>query len=470
MPFLTVFLWTDILIYALLSVVISSVFYIRRHPHLRAPWKFVFQRKRGVISVMILLCYVFIGLLDSVHFRQALPTENSTDTQHYSTEILTVLDLAILPLRQNIEKTYSAPFATRLFVREMEYSADGKADFVFSKLNFAGLHLADEDDKWADVQHSIMMSTLSSLLTWLVILLFITTVWAKKKQVNIVFVMKKVAANQSDYPLKTVFAILLVILVFCFSLVTLSADYHILGTDKVGQDVLYQTLKSIRTGLVIGTLTTLVMLPLALFMGIAAGYFKGWIDDVIQYIYTTLNSIPGVLLIAAAVLMLQVYMNNHPESFATIAERADMRLLFLCIILGLTSWTGLCRILRGETLKLREAEYVLAARALGAGSLTILHRHILPNLMHIVMIAIVLDFSGLVLAEAVLSYVGVGVDPSMISWGNMINSARLEMARDPVVWWSLTAAFISMFILVLAANLFADVVRDAFDPRMQVTQ
>ena len=86
--------------------------------------------------------------------------------------------------------------------------------------------------------------------------------------------------------------------------------------------------------------------------------------------------------------------------------------------------------------------------------------------MHLVIVAIVLDFSGLVLAEAVLSYVGVGVDPSMISWGNMINSARLEMAREPVVWWSLMAAFLLMFILVLAANLFADTVRDAFDPRV----
>jgi peptide/nickel transport system permease protein len=252
-----------------------------------------------------------------------------------------------------------------------------------------------------------------------------------------------------------------------FNLIALSADYHVFGTDKVGQDVLYQALKSVRTGLVIGTLTTLVMLPLAIMLGIAAGYFRGWIDDIIQYIYTTLNSIPGVLLIAAAVLILQVYMNNNPEQFETIAERADMRLLFLCIILGVTSWTGLCRILRAETLKLRETEYVLASRSLGASNFSILHKHILPNLMHLVLIAVVLDFSGLVLAEAVLSYVGVGVDPSMISWGNMINSARLEMARDPVVWWSLTAAFISMFILVLAANLFADVVRDAFDPRMQ---
>ena len=93
----------------------------------------------------------------------------------------------------------------------------------------------------------------------------------------------------------------------------LSANYHVLGTDKVGQDVFYQALKSIRTGLVIGTLTTLVMLPFALLLGIMAGYFRGWVDDVIQYVYTTLNSIPGVLLIAASVLMLQVLMDTHAE-------------------------------------------------------------------------------------------------------------------------------------------------------------
>ena len=137
----------------------------------------------------------------------------------------------------------------------------------------------------------------------------------------------------------------------------------------------------------------------------------------------------------------------------------------LCLILGVTSWTGLCRLLRAETLKIREMDYVLAARALGVGRLRILKQHVLPNVMHLVMITIVLDFSGLVLAEAVLSYINIGVDPSTYSWGNMINTSRLEMARDPIVWWSLAAAFIFMFALVLAANLFADVVRDAFDPR-----
>jgi peptide/nickel transport system permease protein len=229
-------------------------------------------------------------------------------------------------------------------------------------------------------------------------------------------------------------------------------------------------LKSIRTGLVIGTATTLVMLPFALLLGVAAGYFRGWVDDVIQYIYTVLSSIPSVLLIAAAVLMMQVVIEMHADWFETAAQRADVRLMCLCMILGVTSWTGLCRLLRGETLKLREMEYIQAAQAFGVSPFRILTRHILPNVMHIVLISVVMDFSSLVLAEAVLSYVGVGVDPTTISFGTMINAARLEMGRDPMVWWALTSAFCFMLVLVLAANLFADAVRDAFDPRLNRTE
>jgi peptide/nickel transport system permease protein len=160
-------------------------------------------------------------------------------------------------------------------------------------------------------------------------------------------------------------------------------------------------------------------------------------------------------------------MDRHPEWFETVTERADFRLLFLCLILGITSWTGLCRLLRGEALKLRELEYVQAARAFGVSDWRIITRHLVPNVMHIVLITVVMEFSGLVLAEAVLSYVGVGVDPSMISFGTMINNARLELARDPMVWWSLASAFIFMVLLVLSANLFSDSVRDAFDPRVR---
>ena len=230
---------------------------------------------------------------------------------------------------------------------------------------------------------------------------------------------------------------------------------HPLGTDKVGRDVLYSALKSIRTGLIIGILTSLMMLPFAVFFGLCAGYFRGWIDDIIQYVYTTLSSVPAVLLIAAMMLSLQY----------KIEQNADLRLFVLCAVLGLTSWTTLCRLIRAETLKLREAEFVQSAIVLGVGRLTILWRHILPNLRHIIIIVMVLDFSGLVLAEAVLTYVGVGVDLSTYSFGNMINASRLELAREPMVWWPLLGAFGFMFMLVLSANLLSDAVQKQLDPR-----
>jgi peptide/nickel transport system permease protein len=280
--------------------------------------------------------------------------------------------------------------------------------------------------------------------------------------------VKRLRRRRPEVPWKAGGWALLVLLAVALPVALLAQDYHVLGTDKVGNDVLYQALKSIRVSLVIGTLTTLVLLPFGVALGIAAGYFRGWIDDAIQYVYTTLNSIPGVLLIAAAVLMMQVVIDRNADWFQTAAQRADVRLLVLCAILGLTSWTGLARLLRGEALKLSQLEYVQAAHAFGVPHGRILSRHLLPNVAHIVIITVVMDFSGLVLAEAVLSYVGVGVDPSTTSFGTMINAARLEMGREPMVWWSLAAAFAFMFVLVLAANLFADAVRDGFDPRVRI--
>jgi peptide/nickel transport system permease protein len=407
---------------------------------------------------------VIIGVVDSIHFRLVIDDPRSVEKQ-YSPEVLSLLDLSLESLRVNTEKTYSAPLSLYSFSKEMITGDSGYIRHDYPRLRYAGRQLESDEQKWRDVINYIGMAFILSLFVAAVIFIVISFIRANSNSLSLRQYFDNSPIKRNDYPIKTAMFMIWWMSFIGFTLYYLSQDYHVFGTDKVGQDVLYQTLKSIRTGLIIGTLTTLVMLPLALFMGISAGYFKGWVDDVIQYIYTTLNSIPGVLLIAAAVLMMQVYMNTHPEQFVTLAERADIRLLFLCIILGMTSWTGLCRVLRGETMKLREAEFVMAAKALGVGPFTILYRHILPNVMHLVLIAVVLDFSGLVLAEAVLSYVGVGVDPSMMSWGNMINSARLEMAREPIVWWSLTAAFVSMSVLVLAANLFADVVRDAFDPR-----
>ncbi|HLL19866.1 MAG TPA: ABC transporter permease, partial [Rubrivivax sp.] len=247
--------------------------------------------------------------------------------------------------------------------------------------------------------------------------------------------------------------------------VALSGPYHLLGTDLTGNDVLFQSLKSIRTAFVIGTLATVATLPLAVGLGLLAGYFRGWVDEAVQYLYTVLSSVPNVLLIAACVLMVQVFLDKNPDLFETGAERADLKLFLLCAVLGLTGWASLCRLLRAETLKLRELDYVQAAHAFGISHGRIMARHIFPNVAHLMLIVTVLDFSSLILYEAVLSYVGVGVDPSMNSFGGMINLARNEMSRDPVVWWSFASAFGFMVALVLAANLFADGVRDAFDPR-----
>jgi len=313
----------------------------------------------------------------------------------------------------------------------------------------------------------LLVALLKALATWLV-LFFLLWIFLWKKLDSASTAFRKLFRNSKDsIPWLTFLVTNLIILIIIYSCKDLSLHYHIMGTDKIGMDVFYQGLKSVRTGLIIGTGTSLFMLPVALLGGMLAGYFRGWVDDVIQYIYSTLNAIPSVLLIAAAALVLQLYITQHENWFPTVEQRADVRLLMLCMVLGLTNWTTLCRILRGETLKLREAEYVLAARALGVSNLMILWRHILPNVMPLVLVIVVLDFSGFVLIEAVLSYVGVGVDPTSNSWGNMINQARMELAREPMVWWSLATAFILMFALVLSANLFADKVRDAFDPKLQ---
>jgi len=402
-------------------------------------------------SAVVLAAYIALGLLDSLHFRPALEHKAGA-TDAYASEVLSVLDLGLAQLRGRGEKTYSAPLATRSYAKEQVELPGGRQMRDFPRLRFGGAHLKEEAHWAGDVAKRTLAGIAVSVLLFLFALFFIRTLKAKRP----------------DIPWHAASVSLGVLLLLAGPAVALSTGYHVLGTDKVGQDVFYLALKSVRTSLVIGTVTTLVLLPLGIALGTMAGYFRGWIDDLIQYIYTTLNSIPGVLLIAAAVLMMQVYIDLHPEIFPTAVQRADLRLLFLCAILGLTSWTGLARLLRGETLKLSQLEYIQAAHAFGVRDSRILARHILPNVSHIVIIAMVMDFSGLVLAEAVLSYVGVGVDPSTNSFGTMINAARLEMSREPVVWWALATAFAFMFALVLAANLFADAVRDGFDPRVRI--
>ncbi len=475
MPVLPVLLWSDVLIWLLVlaGALLGALSW--RNPPLRAAWRRVGRSRPGMASATVLLAFVLVGLLDSLHYRPRLENSDPGRPVVYAIEVLSVLDALAEPLRTRNEKTYSGPLATRAYAKE-SIEVRGPDGYVqttrdFPRLKFGGAHLGEDlgenqAKRDGDVLNRVLTAGALALGILGTVALGTAYFLSRRQACPVRQAWRDVWKGETEFAWNAVLIMLGVLLLALLPVFALCVDYHVFGTDKVGQDVFYQILKSVRTALVIGLVTTLVTLPLAILLGILAGYFRGWVDDVIQYLYTTLSSIPGVLLIAAAVLMMQVIIDTHPQWFATAAERADMRLLALCFILGLTSWTGLCRLLRGETLKLRELEYIQAAQAFGVADLRILLRHILPNLMHIVIIALVMDFSGLVLAEAVLSYVGIGVDPTMISFGTMINNARMELAREPMVWWSLISAFVFMFALVLAANLLADAVRDAFDPRL----
>ena len=450
-----IFLWTDIALFALLLAVLTYAWHVSRSPALRATWARVARSTPAMCSAVVLLVFVVIGLLDSLHYQPRLPPVAGSPANAapiYAPKVKSLLDALLEDTAfARPEKTYSAPLAWLQYTKESILQEGGEPRRDFPRLRFGGKHLTAPEAQWgADVAERLLFGTVAGLLVACLV---------------IALTLSLVGRGETEIPWRAILITTTVVCLLFGAVFGLASGYHVLGTDRTGNDVLWQALKSIRTAWVIGSLATVAMLPPALMFGISAGYFKGWIDDVIQYIYTTLTSIPGVLLIGACVLMMQVYMDANPGMFPTSAQRADLRLFLLCMILGLTGWAGLCRLLRAEALKLRELEYVQAARAFGISHLRIMARHLLPNLMHIVLITVVLQFSGLVLYEAVLSYLGIGVDPSMNSFGSMIEKARLEMSRDPMIWWNLLTAFVFMLALVLAANLFSDAVRDAFDPR-----
>jgi peptide/nickel transport system permease protein len=463
-----VFLWTDVFMLALVLAVIIYGLHARRSVRLRSAWAGVARSGPAMSAAVLLVFFAIVGVLDSIHYRPPMPpvAGAATDGQvvQYSPVMRSALDdlLAFARLSER-EKTYSQPLALRQFTKETQL-IQGQPVRDYPRLRHAGQGV----DEGSAYRYDIAWRLAAGLLVGVVLcagMALLASALLARTYGSMPQAWAAWTRGRTEKPWHLVYVTLCVLVMVLSVAVALGTNYHVLGTDRTGNDVLWQCFKSVRTALVIGTLTTLAMLPPALFFGIAAGYFKGWVDDLIQYIYTTLTSIPGVLLIAACVLMMQVYIDNNPGLFDTVASRADLRLFLLCLILGLTGWAGLCRLLRAETLKLRELEYVQAARAFGVGPWRIMLRHILPNLMHIVLITMVLEFSGLVLYEAVLSYLGIGVDPSTPSFGTMIDAARLEMSRDPMIWWNLLSAFVFLLVLVLSANIFADAVQQAFDPR-----
>jgi peptide/nickel transport system permease protein len=465
-----VLLWTDAAIWLLAIALAAYVVMVVRRPLLAANWRKVFRDPAALASSIVLLLCLLLTLLDSVHYRALLPPAPGVKdaAAAYDTRTRSLLDASLATLISSREATYSRPLSYLGFTKE-SLVINGEIKRVAPRLQFGGAHLKDPETQWlGDLAQRALMglaggATAAVLLGALLIVLI-----ARGRQQSFGATWSHIRHREGDIPWHAALWTLAIIALLAGPATALSGPYHLLGTDLTGNDVLYQALKSIRTAFVIGTLATIATLPLAVVLGIMAGYFKGWVDEIIQYVYTVLSSVPNVLLIAACVLMVQVFLDKHPELFETGVERSDLKLFLLCAVLGLTGWAGLCRLLRGETLKLRELDYVQAASAFGVSHWRIMVRHIFPNVAHLMLIVTVLEFSALILYEAVLSYVGVGVDPSMNSFGGMINLARVEMSRDPVVWWSFAAAFTFMVTLVLAANLFADGVRDAFDPRARV--
>lgn len=450
--FRPIFLWSDILIYLLLLGGGTWLILALRREYWSVALRQMASNRLAMLSFGIICLYGAVGFLDTVHFRVISPA-NPTGGN-----IQSILDLICKPLVQRTEKTYSAPFATHLYTKENVLTSDGRQIRTYPRLQHAGVHLQAPHKRWPDIRARLVAGLGWGLGTGAVLLLgFLGLLTLLRRRVS----DSERLSIWTRHGLYTI-GFLTAVAVVVAEVVFLSAGYHILGTDKTGQDVLYIALKSARTGLVIGTLTTLIVTPFAILFGVIAGYFGGLVDDLIQYVYTTLSSIPDILLIAAAMLIFQVGLTAKETILS-----ADERLVYLCIIMGITSWTGLCRLIRAEVLKLREIEYIQAADAFGITHTTIILQHLVPNVMHIVLISVILRFSGLVLTEAVLAYVGIGVDPSMQSWGNMINQARLELAREPVVWWNLFAAFVFMLGLILPANVFGDAVRDALDPRLR---
>ncbi len=465
-----VLLWTDAAMWLLAAALLGYVLHVRAKPALLANWRRVFRDGAALASSLVLLACLAVSLLDSVHFRPLLPPAEGVENAApaYDARTRSLLDVVLRDLVDGREATYSRPLAYEGFTKE-SMLVDGQVQRVAPRLEFGGAHLRDPETQWAaDVAGRVAWGLAGGAAAALVLTVLSLALLARARRSTLAATWAAVRLAEGAIPWHVALITLWVMALLAGPATALSGPYHLLGTDLTGNDVLYQSLKSIRTAFVIGALATVATLPLAVGLGLLAGYFRGWVDEVIQYLYTVLSSIPSVLLIAACVLMVQVFLDTHPELFETGAERADLKLFLLCAVLGLTGWAGLARLLRGETLKLRELEYVQAAAAFGVGHARILGRHILPNVMHLVLIVTVLEFSALILYEAVLSYVGVGVDPSMNSFGGMINLARNEMSRDPIVWWSFASAFGFMVTLVLAANLFADGVRDAFDPRAAV--
>lgn len=221
-----------------------------------------------------------------------------------------------------------------------------------------------------------------------------------------------------------------------------------LGTDLFGRSMLLKALHGSYTALFIGVMTSMISIPIGMVLGAVAGYFGGWIDEVITWLYTTVSNIPEILLLVVI-------------SFAM----GSKGIFAVTIALGTTTWVSLARLIRGEVIKHKNRDYATAATAIGGSHMRVLFIHIMPNVLHILMITFSLTFVTAIKSEVLLTYLGLGVRPGEASWGLMIDDAKSELLQG--MWWGMAGATILMFVIVIAFSLLADAMRDAFDPKLR---
>jgi peptide/nickel transport system permease protein len=220
------------------------------------------------------------------------------------------------------------------------------------------------------------------------------------------------------------------------------------GGDKWGRDIIAKTIKGSETSIFVGLASALVAVFIGTVLGAFAGYYGRWVDDVLNWFYSVFSSIPYLLLILAVAAVLQ-----QKGTFTIV------------LILGLTGWSGVFRLIRAEYLKHKGREYVMAADALGASNSRRMFLHIFPNVSHVVLVQLSILTVGFIKAEVILSFLGFGVPVDVVSWGSMLNEAQNELILGK--WWQLVAATLAMATLVTAFSLFTDALRDALDPKLK---
>ncbi|WP_274650614.1 ABC transporter permease [Paenibacillus humicola] len=222
---------------------------------------------------------------------------------------------------------------------------------------------------------------------------------------------------------------------------------HWLGADAVGRDLLSRIIYGARISLFVGIASVAISTVIGVAVGLVSGYFGGWIDDLLMRIGDIKLAFPFILL---AILVMAVFGTGIGK---------------LIFILGITGWVGFARVVRGQVLTIKELEYVQAARSVGGTHLRILRKHILPNVMSPVIVLITLNIATNILLEAGLTFLGLGVDPVIPSWGGMLSDGRMYVTT---AWWVATFPGIAIMLTVLGFNLLGDWLRDELDPNLKV--